>query len=111
VSTDVQDQIEDAYRQMAKDALYRPAAPSDGMGNISSQGDLDQEARDYAARYWADEKQQKFWVGCPNFPDRPALIWIIEAARVLNGGDPARARKLLEMADAALATSRTDVRI
>jgi hypothetical protein len=113
VSNDVLAQIEDAYRQMATSARYRPEAPSDGMGNVTvpeDQLDLDGEARDYAARYLDEEKRGAFRVGFPNFPDRPALIWIIEAARLVNGGDPARARELLGMADAALAQSKTNLR-
>ncbi len=44
---------------MAREARYRPAAPSDGFGNITvpeDELDLDAEARAYAER-WSREEE------------------------------------------------------
>lgn len=95
------DQTSDAYRQMATDAHYRPAAPSDGHGNITvpiEDLDLDKEAMRYAHRWWTEEDQQDYRIGCPDFSDRPALIFTIEAARAICGVNRELAINLLELA-------------
>jgi hypothetical protein len=50
-------QIAAAYRRMAAEARYRPAAPSDGLGGITvpvEQLGLDAEAIRYARNWWAE---------------------------------------------------------
>jgi hypothetical protein len=77
-------QIEDAYRRMADEGRYRPAAPSDGLGNITvplESLDLDKEASEYARQWWEQEDECEFTVGCCNYPTRAATIFAIEAAR------------------------------
>lgn len=58
-------QIETAYVQMAEEARYRPAAPSDGFGHITvplEDLDLDAEARAYARSWDRDEDAGEYWV-------------------------------------------------
>jgi hypothetical protein len=98
----VREQIEATYRTMARTG-YRPAAPSDGFGNITvpeEELDLDSEATDYAQQWWAAEDDLRFDIGCCNYETRPATIYAIEAARLMcsgNYGDPF-ALKLLHLA-------------
>jgi hypothetical protein len=99
LSPNVKDQLNRTYRRMA--TFYRPSAPSDGMGNIEVHPlelDLDAECSEYADGWWAEENKQDFSIGCPSFEDRPALVYVIEAARNICGMGPATARKLLELA-------------
>jgi hypothetical protein len=100
-------QIAAAYRRMAAEARYRPAAPSDGLGGITvpvEQLDLDAEAIRYARNWWAEEDERRFWIGCCHWPTRPATIFAIEAARLLCAGDGHgdHAHQLLRMAAAEL---------
>jgi len=81
------EQIRRVYLLMAE-AGYRPAAPSDGFGNITvpvQKLDIEQEARDFAARWSQDEDSQVYRLGCANFPFRPAMILALEAARLACG--------------------------
>lgn len=98
-------QIEKAYRRMATDARYRPAAPSDGFGNISVPAkdlDLEEEAEAYAAKWIKEEDSAAFHVGVCNYTTRPATIFAIEAARSLCATADEGARDLLRMALAEL---------
>lgn len=98
-------QISDAYRAMARHAKYRPAAPSDGMGNITvprDQLDMEHECRGYARRWAEEEDTQTFRIGCCNFPTRPATIYTVEAARLMCGVADEEALRLLKMAVAEL---------
>lgn len=97
------------YARMVTDAGYRPAAPSDGMGNITApceQLDLATEADAYATAWHADEDSLTYSIGCPDYEDRPALILAVEAARQLCGGDRASSARLLRLALADLEVSR-----
>ncbi len=97
----VSGQIAAAYGRMAAKACYRPAAPSDGFGNITvpeAELDLAAEKRDYAAAWWAEEDSLSYWIGCADFRHRKAMILAVEAARACCGTDGQLARKLLEMA-------------
>lgn len=105
VTPSMHDQAEAAYRRMADEARYRPAAPSDGFGNITvplAELDLDQEAEVYAGRWLQEEDSQVYALGCPDFADRAALIFTVEAARCVNGMQSAAAARLLRMALAEL---------
>jgi hypothetical protein len=100
-------QIDAVYRRMAAEAQYRPAAPSDGFGNVTKPAeelDIDAEARRYARAWTAQEDAGRFLVGCCDYRTRPATIFAIEAARLLcSGADGNRhARRLLAMAVAEL---------
>src|SRR5262245_35576522 len=97
----------DAYRAMARQAKYRPQAPSDGFGNIQLSATeledperLDREAEAYSRRFAAEEDDGSFRVGCSNFPTNRAFVWIIEAARLLASGTSGNeyAYELLNMA-------------
>jgi len=93
--------VEDTYRLMASEARYRPAAPSDGLGNITvpiDQLDLDEEARRYALRHLTEESGQNYWIGLTGGSDVGTQPLIIEAARSLCAGEYELARKLLELA-------------
>lgn len=100
-------QIADAYKRMATEARYRPEAPSDGFGNITmplEELDLDAEANAYAQRWWDQEEEATFLLGCANHRDRPPMIYALEAARLCcSGGDSPRfALQLAKMAVAEL---------
>ena len=80
-------QIRHTYAHMAEMG-YRPAAPSDGFGNITEpldSLDIDREAMDYAKAWATSEDELNYWIGCPHFEYRPALIYAVEAARVICG--------------------------
>jgi hypothetical protein len=103
ISKGISDQVSQAYKEMADNARYRPAAPSDGMGNIIApehELNLEQEQAQYVKRWWDEEDAHKFHVGCCDFRTRPAVIFSIEAIRNLNAGvnGTACGLKLLEMA-------------
>lgn len=96
-----------AYLAMARFALYRPQAPSDGFGHITltkKQGAdrerFEREAIEYAKRFRKEEDTLSFRIGCSNGSTNQALIWIIEAARQICGGfrGDRTAIVLLEMA-------------
>jgi hypothetical protein len=97
----------EAYLQMAREANYRPGAPSDGFGHTML--DLEQlrdperlqaEATDYAISFLKEEDGDCFWVGCSDFRTNRAFFWAIETARLLASGDGGNvaAIKLLRMA-------------
>jgi hypothetical protein len=99
--------IAEAYMQMAGEAKYRPAAPSDGMGNIQltdeelSDGErLEAEAKNYAEAFIAEENHCRFWVGVSNYRTNRGFVYTIEAARLLCGAQPSAvvALRLLRMA-------------
>ncbi len=97
IPVDCLEQIETAYRRMAEEVQYRPAAPSDGLGNITvplEDLDLDAEARAYATDWWQQEDECVFVIGCPDYTLRLAMIYLIEAARLCCGGRDARAETL-----------------
>lgn len=100
------EQVDAAYRTMATEVRYRPEAPSDGFGNITGALDLVAESESYAANWFTEESGCEFSIGCPDFRRRKALIYTIEAARLvcgaLDSGDVERARKLLALADSEL---------
>jgi hypothetical protein len=96
----------EAYLLMAEHARYRPAAPSDGFGNIQLTSEqlrdthrLQQEAIAYALEFDEEENTDKFWIGCSDYKTNRAFVWSIEAARLLASGDAdEKAIVLLEMA-------------
>jgi hypothetical protein len=86
------DRIVEAYVRMAKTARYRPAAPGDGMGSVDltkkQRADEDlllSEARRYAARFIQEEDTRSFHIGCSKWETDRAVVYAIEAARVLCG--------------------------
>jgi hypothetical protein len=94
-----------AYLMMATEALYRPAAPGDGMGNVNlSDEELEdhnlllKEAVRYATRFHEEEDSLQFHIGLSNYVTNRAFVFTIEAARCLAGGNDGLAAKLLEMA-------------
>src|SRR5262245_31327459 len=95
----------EAYLLMARDARYRPQAPSDGLGNImlsekelADEARLELEASSYAIKFMKEEDDDEFFIGCSDFTTNRAFVWTIEAARLLASPDIPRAIKLLEMA-------------
>lgn len=97
----------EAYLMMALRARYRPAAPSDGFGNIQLTIEqcgqterLLRESIDYAVRFDKEEDTRDFGIGCSNFATNRAFVFAIEAARVLASGDDgdATALQLLQLA-------------
>jgi hypothetical protein len=105
------EQIAEAYRRMATEAHYRPAAPGDGVGNIAfptAELVLEDEARQYAGQWTEEEHTGTFSVGVCNYPTRPATVFAIEAARAMCGAHDDLARDLLRMALAELDDRRPE---
>lgn len=103
ISRDIVEQIASAYKLMAEKARYRPAAPSDGVGNITAPPEklnLERESLQYAESWWDQEDKRKFNVGCCNYSTRPATIFAIEGARLMCAGSTANktALELLQLA-------------
>lgn len=103
ISNPIKSQLMAAYKRMAREASYRPAAPSDGFGNITIDIDslnLHEEAEAYAHSWWKEEDIGKFWTGCADFEMRESMVYAIEAARLCCAGTQTKnhARKLLQMA-------------
>lgn len=97
----------EAYKLMAEEARYRPAAPGDGLGNVSLTKEeaadpkrLDQEAERYALAFDKEEDTDHFHIGCADFDTNRAFVFTIEAARALASGcdGDALALRLLKMA-------------
>jgi hypothetical protein len=94
-----------AYLTMAR-AGYRPAAPSDGLGNIQLSLDqcrdpqrLHEEAVKYALAFARQEDCLTFRIGCSNYDTNRAFVLCIEAARLLCAGDADKlALRLLNLA-------------
>jgi len=110
-------QLLSAYLDMVEKAHYRPAAPSDGMGNIvedepeslaDARARLYLEGYEYANDWWDDEEEMEFYVGCCNFSTRPASVFALEAVRCMAGGNEgnATAERLLQMALKSLQDAR-----
>jgi hypothetical protein len=104
------EQIRIVYRTMALRTKYRPAAPSDGFGNITvpkEELSPDREAHKYADNWWKSEDDRTFRIGCCDFRTRPATIFAVEAARLMCGGRGGNsyALKLLKMAVTELKTA------
>lgn len=98
---DARKQITDAYKKMAIELRYRPAAPGDGFGNITvryEELDVEKEAVAYARAWWKEEDKGDYIIGSPNYELRPAMVHAIEAAKQMCAGDNELARKLLLMA-------------
>ena len=82
-----------AYLMMAR-AQYRPAAPSDGCGNIqltseqyADKNRLYLEAVTYAMKFASvEDGDMNFHIGCSNYNTNRAFVFCIEAARLLAGG-------------------------
>jgi hypothetical protein len=87
---------------------YRPAAPSDGCGNIQltieqceDRERLYLEAAKYALEFNREEDgSMDFHIGCSNYETNRAFVLCIEAARVLAGGSEGNdcAVRLLKLA-------------
>lgn len=93
--------FKEAYIKMKE--FYRPAAPSDGFGNIPDSYDLEndqvllKELFTYIKRF-EEQEERGFSIGTADSSLLPATIYTIEAARLLCSVDVARAKKLLGMA-------------
>lgn len=84
------DRICEAYLRMAREAKYRPAAPSDGFGNIQlSKSELEDEYRlakeagKYANQFLKEENEHSFYFGRSNWPTNRAFVYAIQGARRL----------------------------
>ena len=53
------------------------------------------DATDYVPRWWDEEDHCTFRIGCPDWPDRPALIFAIEAARLICCAPTSTERQLI----------------
>jgi hypothetical protein len=101
------EQIKSAYREMAVKARYRPAASSDGFGNITvpkAQLNLEEEAETYAQRWRKETDSCDFFIGKDEIYTRKAMIYAVEAARNMAAGrfGDKVALRLLKMAVAEM---------
>jgi hypothetical protein len=97
------EQIARAYRRMATEGRYRPKAPSDGFGNITvpaEELDLAFESEGYAIDWAIEEGTESYHIGVPCMSTREAMVYTVEAARLLAGGQLflGEAVRLLELA-------------
>lgn len=101
----------EAYLKMANELRYRPAAPSDGMGNIHLSKEestdhqrLREEAATYADEFIQEENTRSFRIGVADGSMQRAFVYTLEAAKQMCSGKAGRpwAAKLLEMASAEL---------
>jgi len=103
--TNCREQIVAAYQGMAE-INYRPQAPCDVVGNVTTdRHDAEQiltEANQYAEIWWECEDECTFTLGCANYPERPGMILAVETARLCCSGYGGRkwalklAKKLVE---------------
>jgi hypothetical protein len=86
---------------------YRPAAPSDGLGNIQLSHEqfmdeerLYREAAEYALKFNCEEDGRSFRIGCSNYSTNRAYVLSIQAARLLASGSDGDqyAARLLKLA-------------
>ncbi len=92
LSKEIAAQIASTYKLMAEKARHRPGTPSAGRDN------LERESLQYAEYWWEKEDKQKFRVGCCYNSTRPAMIFAIEAARLMCAGrSNKRALELLQL--------------
>jgi hypothetical protein len=98
--------LANAYRAMASQAQYRPAAPYD------DELDLDEEAYEYAVEWREEEQGHRFFIGCTDFGLAPATVYAVEAARALCTGSFGVdvARRLLTMALTELEAKEAEAR-
>jgi hypothetical protein len=90
----------EAYQKMAGEALYRPAASGPlSAEELADPDRLAKEASEYASHFINQEDKLYFRIGVSNFRTNRALVYTIEASRLLcSGTEDKRALKLLEMA-------------
>ena len=113
------DRIREAYIRMAKEANYRPAAPGDGFGSVDltatelkDEAVLNAEAARYAEEFIRQEDSLSFYVGVSNWETNMALVYTIEAARLLcSGVADTLALRLLDMARVAVARACSEDRL
>ena len=92
-----------AYMDMANRADYRPAAPSDGFGNITTGYDAEQQLMEEAVK-WATKMSKAtddttIHIGIPNFEELDAYCLFVEAARLCcSGGGYKWALKVAKLA-------------
>lgn len=86
LNADLDAPIRQAYQRMADRAEYLPEPDADS----------------YVRAWTREEDAQTFSIGCTDWRDREALVYIIEAARLLRAVDHDRARTLLRLALATL---------
>jgi hypothetical protein len=75
-----QQRIEQAYLGMVKHARYRPAAPSDGLGSIDADYDLEDP---HNLSFIQEADSLKYFIGCPAWNTNRALVYAVEASRLL----------------------------
>jgi hypothetical protein len=94
----IEERIVEAYLAMAK-AGYRPIVRDDlNAEELKSKRILNDEAKRYTARFLQEEDSFDFHIGCSSFETNRALVFTIEAARLLCSGADTLAVKLLGMA-------------
>ena len=95
----------EAYLMMAALAKYRPAAPSDGYRQHPADQRSDRRPRSTATggdpvRRGLRQGRRRllvFAIGCSGFTTNRAFVYVIEAARMLAGGDDGDATQQLRL--------------
>src|SRR6202035_3707176 len=99
-------QVAEVYARMAAEANYRPAAPSDGFGNITGPLDLPAEQEKYAVTWWQDEDSGHWHIGVPDMALRKVMILCVEAAKGCCSSEPELTGDLLKLAQQELTEVR-----
>lgn len=97
--------VADAYRFMATKARYRPQAPSDGFGNITAPIEnlnLDEEAAEYAVQWDKQERSNEFFIGTPDGLHVKAMVYSVEAARLMCAGSLVSSDVIVSLLEEAL---------
>ncbi|MGH3556426.1 hypothetical protein [Mycobacterium sp.] len=85
--TNIRDQLRATYSRLTT-----------ALGETVSEDDLDR----LAVSFWAQEETHEYHLGCPDFRDRPALVFGVEGLNALCATDRRTALRLLEMAVAEI---------
>lgn len=104
-----------AYARAAAVGHGRPAVALGGRADLTASPDvpelpelaqLAEEADGYARAWRAQESARLFAIGRPTYADRPALVYVVEAARALTARNRDGAARLLRLALTELEATR-----
>ncbi len=99
VTREVAEQIGTVFTDMETQANWSAASsgPADEPDTRSAHDGRSNEEW-YADQWMHEEDSGSFWLGGPNFPDRPTMILALNAIRALNVGHREQAAALLKLA-------------
>ncbi|MGV9673557.1 hypothetical protein ACWDPV_23730 [Gordonia sp. NPDC003504] len=80
-------QITDAAQRLYRAGVFGKPTAATALG-----------ASDYAREHWSMEDADHYRLGYPDYPDRPAMVYLVEAARQLCAQRHENAATCLELA-------------